>query len=71
LYRVLAANQRRFHFSCGDVSEKSRLHIGSLIHARWDAVFQEIQQKVIFALWRFFHQFHQVSDLFGIQGQRR
>jgi len=71
LHGVLTAHQRRCYLALGDIGQERGLDIGRLVHAGRNAVFQQVDQEVVFALRWVLDEFHQSGNLFGIQGQRR
>ncbi len=66
---VLLADQRRRGFTLGDSGEKASLDIGGFIHARGNAVGDQLEEKLFFAGWRVFQEFDQACGLFGVQWQ--
>ncbi|MNV48281.1 hypothetical protein D3C71_1401790 [compost metagenome] len=49
--------------------EKAGLHLGSVIHTRWNAVGQQIEQKSLLTGGRVLDQLDQLGDLRGFEGQ--
>ncbi len=64
-------DQRGTDIALGHVRQKSRLDVGSLVHTRRHAIFQQIDQKGLFTGRRVLDQLHQLRRLFGVQRQGR
>ncbi|GLZ26651.1 hypothetical protein Pstu01_33200 [Stutzerimonas stutzeri] len=61
------ADQRGSGFALGDGGEKACLDIGRFVHARRDAMGDQVEKKLFFASRRAFKEFDQACGLLGIE----